>query len=300
MSAIKVFNSTLNVRDFDCISKKPIKPHVNLYIKLTNRCNLNCPFCEYHGKDSDEKFDKYKLYYILNELKDTIEIRKVSITGGEPSLKLKDLVETLEMVKRFNKDIFTVVSTNGSELNELVKIKELIDSVSISCHIHIEDHFSTLTGSNRIPFVPAKLKQFMGYVGVNKVHLTCNLIKGYIDSPKAIDDYLEFYSDVGVLDFGFVSLMPANQFCKDHLVKLSDINFDSIDGVIKTKSGSNGNICSCSNYLKSTKSGNIIKFYIRHLLSPSCSESTLVFEGNELRASFGGPIILDSPLSRGY
>jgi organic radical activating enzyme len=242
MSAIKVFNSTLNVRDFDCISKKPIKPHVNLYIKLTNRCNLNCPFCEYHGKDSDEKFDKYKLYYILNELKDTIEIRKVSITGGEPSLKLKDLVETLEMVK----------------------------------------------------------KQFMGYVGVNKVHLTCNLIKGYIDSPKAIDDYLEFYSDVGVLDFGFVSLMPANQFCKDHLVKLSDINFDSIDGVIKTKSGSNGNICSCSNYLKSTKSGNIIKFYIRHLLSPSCSESTLVFEGNELRASFGGPIILDSPLSRGY
>lgn len=59
----------------------------------------------------------------------------------------------------------------------------------------------------------------------SKIHLTCNLIRGIVDSEKAVIAYLEKAKSLGVYDVGFVSLMKVNKFCEDNHVDFSDIVF---------------------------------------------------------------------------
>ncbi|MFW6007955.1 MAG: radical SAM protein [archaeon] len=97
---------------------------INIILKVTNDCNLNCPYC-YNQKKSykKDKLDIKDFEYILNlSIK---EYTNISITfhGGEPLLMGKDWYKQVgkmveEKSKKFNKKINLYLQSNGTLIDQ--------------------------------------------------------------------------------------------------------------------------------------------------------------------------------------
>lgn len=126
----------------------------------------------------------------------------------------------------------------------------------------------------------------------SKWHLSCNLIKGYIDSREEIYKYLEFANKIGIRDVGFVGLMPENRYCTDKFVNFDLLNVES-DRFIKTADWKRENICHCSNYKYLTEDHHVIDVYHRHASCGSYESSgfNFTFDGKYFRQGFTGEII---------
>ncbi len=261
------------------------KPYTSLYVRLTNNCNAHCKFCIYRSKDTN-RFNVSKFKYILTELTKTIELRKVSFTGGEPSTQINLLRDCLRIVKGIVPHTFTVMNSNGFKLSECVDIKEL-DNISLSRHHYVDSQHIKIMGTTDVA-LNAKLKSLK----VGKIHLTCNLIRGYIDCGTEIQRYLEHASNLGIYDVGFVGLMPVNAFCKNHFVNFEKINL-MYERIINNKIWRAQHKCKCANYLylpeKDTK---VVKFYCRFCNPFKEKQMQLVYDGQSLLDSFGGNIIV--------
>lgn len=106
-----------------------------LTLKPTFRCNLKCDFCD-TGKHGTKLFPEKKeldtgaFKEIIRRAK-AENITIVSFTGGEPFLRT-DLIEIAEYAKKLG--LYTMVNTNGTLLENLIKAKKLtcFDSIRIS------------------------------------------------------------------------------------------------------------------------------------------------------------------------
>lgn len=286
MTPLTLFDHTLNIRDKSCCvngKSHPSDPYINLYVRMTNACNAKCKFCTFNKQDSGT-FDRYKFWYILNNIAKKVRINKVSFTGGEPTLNSDDLGWCLKEVKGVSPDIFTVLSTNGSRLKTMKPYIDMIDSIALSRH-----HYDPVK-NNEILGVDVDLPRYYK----EKVHLSCNLIKGYIDSKEECSRYIDSMSSKGFTDIGFVSLMKVNPYCSEHNIDFKNIDLKSMRDTIRVKTMTRGNSCRCANYLTSLKDGTIIKSYARYFLErDTCdSDETLVFDIDKLKIGFSGKVIL--------
>lgn len=286
---INLFGYDLLVKDTscglngECVGRKIEEPHINIYVRIENRCNANCPFCSFKGEKVD--FDFYKFYYILHEVSKKIKINKISFTGGEPTLNYVQLMDCLSLIKQFNSKIFTVVNTNGLRLQDLSMCLD-IDSIALSRH-----HYDQNKNDEIFGIKTPTLQNIKEWNQNKNIHLSCNLIKGYIDNENELTEYLQTVSQYGIDDVGFVSLMEVNDFCKNHKIDFADVKFTNPD-ILITKDWNYKDVCKCRNHLYLSDKGDIVKFYSRYTTKPSKSEGMLVFDGNVLKDGFTGPIIL--------
>jgi len=262
------------------------KPYVNLYVKITKQCNALCPFCIFKGKDH-KPFNFAKFEQILLTLANKFEIRKIAFTGGEPSTKIVLLKDCLALTKSISSSIFTVTNSNGFMLKDLVALKDL-DNISLSRH-HYEDTLHTSIMGTIDVATSKQLKQ----LNVSKIHLSCNLIKGFIDNEQKVLNYLEHAANLNIYDVGFVSLMSVNTFCKKHQLDFESLNFDKQDTIVQNKIWRQEDACKCANYLYLPKQGSkVVKFYCRFACKHnSPKKQQLVFDGQYLRDGFNGAII---------
>jgi len=295
---LKLFGKDFEVKDHHCnfndhVGSKIDEPYVNLYVRLTDICQAKCKFCEFHKSKSPE-FDVYKFLYTLTRLSKEVRINKVSFTGGEPTLNVELLNRLLKEVKSIDPSIFTVVNTNGYNFMNIDP--EYVNSIALSRHhtsnaknneiFGVDPYGIWITNSNEIRKYPHK----------DKLHLSCNLIKGYIDSNKMCFDYIQYFGEMGITDIGFVTFMSVNEYAHTHQVDFSDINLDEMPATIKSQNWrkvEEGEIkCKCCNYLTSTGSGNIVKSYARYYSDRTECKGILVYEPNgKLTNGFGGEVI---------
>lgn len=293
----KEFLKPIILRDEYCslnngIPEPVVDDYVNLYVKVTSRCHYNCKFCEYHSFTS-KKLDCDKLILVLNKIKNSgTKVRKFSVTGGEPTkIDIDILRNILYSSKYYFPDVFNVINTNGNNLLNLVNsTNELVDSYSISIH-HYDNHKLVSIFGDKYLDISNDLKELISKYGSDKFHVSCNLIKGYIDSSEEVLKYLNWLSSLGVTDVGFVSLMSINQFCKDNYVDAYKVlgNIDS-PRFIRTKCWNDKDRCECSNYMYiPDNSTNVMKVYSRYCKNHNqYSPSTLVYDINELKDRFNG------------
>ena len=106
----------------------------NLIIQLNSDCNLNCSYCYAKNKFiTNKKNIKKSIQKIIKKYK----IINVTITGGEPLLEYKFLIEILNNLK--NKNMEKFVLTNGTLLNDSM-LKELKD-LNTKLRIGIDSFF---------------------------------------------------------------------------------------------------------------------------------------------------------------
>ena len=257
--------------------KKIEMPSVNVYVRLSNACNANCDFCSFHGER--KTFNEEKFMRLLANLRRKIKINKLSFTGGEPTLDFPLFQKMLEFVNILDSDIFTVVNTNGLHLLELNKLN--INSVALSRH-HYDDKINASIFKAKTPSSD-NIKNYNN----DNLHLSCNLIKNYIDSDEQIMKYLDWCDSVNVKDVGFVGLMLANDYCKEHFVSTDIIH--NMKRFIKTKTYSkqDGNkiTCKCSNFLYG--GNNLISVYCRHYVCDN-NESVVVYDCDTFKNGFNG------------
>ncbi|SPF54551.1 putative Molybdenum cofactor biosynthesis protein A [Candidatus Desulfosporosinus infrequens] len=295
----KLFGNEILIKDHHCnfndqVGMKVNTPYVNLYVRLTDECQAKCRFCTFHGKDKG--FDEYKFLYTLSRLSEQIKINKVSFTGGEPTVKIDLLNRLLEEVKSIDKNIWTVVNTNGYDF---LGIKpEYTDSIALSRHHWSNPTNNEIFGLDHYGYWITDSKDILEYPHKDKLHLSCNLIKGYTDSAEKCKKFIDFFGAGGVNDFGFVSLMGNNQYSKDHFVDFSTIDLGSMPDTMKAAHYSKGSVlqptCKCANYLTCLDDGSIVKSYARYYISRDECKGILVYDTDgKLKNGFDGEVIYE-------
>ena len=285
---VDFYGKQIAVKEFDCslgtLNPESISPFVNLFVKVTNGCNARCLFCSNaDAKPTYKTFDIDKLEDIVLKLKEqSIKVNRLNITGGEPSV-VSPLVENIlqRMDGKVFDDIHLHLNTNGllPQSQELMRHPRW-DSISMSLHHYDIDKLSELYGC-KIHEDAFKFEE----VNKQKLNVSCNLIKGYIDNPEEAHKMLDFALELGIPRIGFVALMKVNDYCKERFIDLEDIHIDTIPHVYFTKSMNRGKDCKCSNYLYN-KDLKILEIYMRNYANPQYCESSLMFDGEYLRQGF--------------
>ena len=176
----------------------------NLNIFITSVCQNKCDFCinnKFTGSDcSDEIYEK-SLKEVLDE-KDF----EITITGGEPTLNMKRLIFTMK--ECFDRNLHCrTFSTTGFNLLKEYENKQLwnylidynfVHNINIS-RMNIDQNINdNIFGNKNI--TNKDIEKLAYFFGTNnaEMRISCNLIKGSIDSFKSMLNFVDFYSNIGV------------------------------------------------------------------------------------------------------
>ena len=94
---------------------------------ITYRCNLKCTYCEYWNRDAEE-LSLERRFHLIEELA-SLGTKVIILSGGEPLL-VKDLDLIIDLCKK--KNMYVVISTNGTLIKTHFKIIENCDEVNLS------------------------------------------------------------------------------------------------------------------------------------------------------------------------
>ena len=209
-------------------------------------------------------------------------VNRLNITGGEPAIVMPLVQNILDKASEPPySDIHLHLNTNGLLENSQILMRQpRWNSISISLHHYDSDCLNEIYSTS----IPSIAYQFVG-IDMQKVNASCNLIRGYVDSTGQVQKMLDYALDLGLPRLGFVALMKVNDYCRQHYVDFSDIDFESIPHLYFTQSMNRGTDCKCSNYLynKGTK---ILEVYMRNYMNPNYCESSMVYDGQFFRQGF--------------
>lgn len=159
-------------------------------------CPLRCLFC--HNPDTqDINFGKdIEVDEIVKRARRMKPYFKnnggVTISGGEPLIHGKFLVELLEKLKEEN--IHTAIDTSGiGDRKYYKKILELVDLILLDIKHYDSDKFFEITGKNQ-----KYLIEFMNEVKKSNVNIWIRhvMMPGYTDSEEDMDKIIDFIDDI--------------------------------------------------------------------------------------------------------
>lgn len=129
-------------------------PH-DIYVHLTNKCNLKCPYC-YNKDDRENKLFLEKAGLVeptLNteEYKKLISrlidcgVKKILFTGGEPLMR-PDFVELITFARNYNQEVLIEILTNAILIDDEMAdhLCKNVNGVTISLdghEKHMHEHF---------------------------------------------------------------------------------------------------------------------------------------------------------------
>ena len=199
---MKIFKKTLDLwkhyADNGIVSKMPL----HLDIELTNRCNLDCQKCPYHGKDTvfpqepcDMDFELYTK--IINEAA-IKNVRSVKLSfSGEPLL-YPHIGKAIALAK--SRGLHTSINTNGTLLDRkmcIILIENGLDVLIITDY-NLDVQYYNLyilqaqkqVYSSEKPYIIAKSNDPYKF-------------KTFVDEtvPLSFDDYANLIEDTEIRDF---------------------------------------------------------------------------------------------------
>lgn len=122
----------------------------NCRVVLTDKCNLDCEFCCMKENSISHSFKWQSALYIAEQRYD-----EIGISGGEPLMELKKLVQFICLLKHFNEDAKVYLYTNGDLLNTDTAVALTIaglDGINWSPH-----HWPSLHEKEKMSFIHASL-----------------------------------------------------------------------------------------------------------------------------------------------
>lgn len=285
---MKLFGKDILLQKFGCSdsleTEHPMRPYVNLYVKVTNGCNARCAFCCNAGCNTVSGFDMKKLFDCMAAIVGSgIKLNRVSLTGGEPSLCEATAQAIIEHINEEYHYTQLQLNTNGlTDSSRRLMRHPRLDSISVSLHHYDKQKAEEIFDAE----IDGEIGRFPG-IDTRKLNLSCNLIREYIDNADEISHYLDFAASRGVRTVGFVSLMKKTDYCRKHFVDFSEIDFGAVPNLYLTRERHNASHCKCRNYIYRANNGNMIEVYMRENINPEYCASSLLFDGEYLRQGFG-------------
>ena len=295
MENIKLFNSTIPVKACLCSSEKifiPCKPALRLYIKLTDGCIANCPFCANENTKDNGNVDIDKLMYVINYLYEKNYLHSVSFTGGEPMLEVDKMFKLMDRIYKLNERINIQISTSGYNLQELSNYDKInnLESIHVSHHHYDEEKNREIFNSKKSATLEdiARLQEKL--VDKKIININTIVMKGYIDSLKEIKRNLDYVAETGVYKNGFVSLMKCNQYAKDRFINFNDIFNNLDDNFSRGHHFYLEDYCECVDGIYLTTNNKLVEYYARMVTEATCPYVTkLVYTSdNRLLDDFSG------------
>ena len=197
---LKYYAKVHSVESFGAVDGPGIR-----YVLFLQGCHLQCKYC--HNRDTwDMNGGKYKS---LDDIYDSILRYKnyivpnggVTVSGGEPLLQVKFLIELFTKLKK--QKIHTCIDTSGmvSLTDDIKKVLKLTDLVLLDIK-HIDDEkCKDLVGrSNKLEL------EFAKYLSDNNIPVWIRqvLIPGYTDSEEdllKLKDFLSTLNNVEKVEF---------------------------------------------------------------------------------------------------
>ncbi len=292
----EIFGKYVDIKFNDCIPKGEKQTFheraLTLYIHINKICNAKCDFCNVHKqKSSKVEFDYNKLTEVLIALIRMNKLGRISITGGETFFDIDVLDNVLLIIKQLIEKPIVTINTNASMLNKIYQLKniDVLTEIRISRHHYLDEKNNSIfrTKCASLSDISDAVKTYGGIIKLN-----CNLIKGYIDNTLEISNYLDTVCKIGILQVGFVGLMPFNKYCIDHYVDYTKFQFP--DNYLHVYNLHDRNICQCDNYLYfPEKIPEIMQIYFRQVHKLECNYCRQLSYSydNKFTEGFGGKVI---------
>ncbi len=182
-----------------------------LRFSLTNKCNLNCIYCNPLEKKQfveREKILTHEEMIKIVQLFVKKGIKNLRLTGGEPLLK-KDLALLIKMFRKIKslKDIS--ITTNGVLLKDMAKIlkKNGLDRINISLDTLQNKKFEKITGKDYFNDVWQGIENALKY-GLHPVKLNVILMKGI--NNDEIPDFAQLTKEYNLI-VRFIELFPTSR-----------------------------------------------------------------------------------------
>jgi len=204
-----------------------------LRISVTDRCNLNCCYCN----TSKREFIPHDEILSYEEILKAVEImakkgiKKVRLTGGEPLVR-KDIDLLVKEINKLEQINEITLTTNGTLLSEYAgKLKKAgISRLNISLDTLNPDKFIKITGKDKFKSVFEGIKAAQEE-GLNPIKIN-TVILNEMNSPE-IEELAEL-SVKNDFHMRFIELMPIgeNDFFQKH-----QMSAESVKKIIENRFG---------------------------------------------------------------
>ncbi len=161
------------------------------FVYFLQGCSLRCLYC--HNADTWHKGKTTKMnaeeaFHEIEKVRGFIRTGGVTVSGGEPLLQSKFVLELFRKCKA--NGIHTCVDTSGNVMNSTVKeVLKLTDLVLLDLKHIVPEKYRLLTGAELQP-----TKDFLHYLALigKPVWIRYVLVNGYTDHEKDLHQWAAF------------------------------------------------------------------------------------------------------------
>lgn len=170
-------------------------------VSITDKCDANCPYCvsKMTYQLDHKNFDWDNLQNAIHFARSKgIRVAKITGKWGEPLMVPELITGLLPRLRSFDIELQTNAQKIYAQRSIWIDWQNLgLSLVSISC-VHWDRIRSTTLYPNP-PYLPAAI-EFLKSLEYT-VRLNCLLIKGYIDSPWEVRDFINKFPNVEQISF---------------------------------------------------------------------------------------------------
>jgi GTP 3',8-cyclase / cyclic pyranopterin monophosphate synthase len=203
--------------------------HDYLRISLTDKCNLNCIYCnpdnqQHFGFNKENILSYEEILKIIRIFTGSLQFKKIRFTGGEPLVR-KGVFELFNEVRKIKDELnFEIgITTNGTLLNgNSLRLKNSgIEKLNISLDSLKQERFYKITGRDNLQNVLNSIDESEA-VGFNPVKINVVVIKNI--NHDEILDFVEFVKNRN-LNIRFIEFMPFgnNQWERDGFISYKEM-----------------------------------------------------------------------------
>lgn len=253
---------------------------VDITFIVGEKCNAKCKFC-CGPSDRLDLIDIQKFQDFFLECLSKINVRKITFTGGEPTLPyyFNKIQKIGTWIKNISPNTCIIINTNGSNL-KVIAYQKWIDKIALSRH-----HYKPSLNDSLFKCFTADDVDILMFGDKKKINLSCVCQKGYIDSGEELEKYLFYASLQGISEVNVYSLIPINDYAKSHFVDPNKFEFSKNIISYKSYEYPCKNVCKCTNYVYMNNYDNFqsVFFYIRNNINHKFNKgSYIVWKNNQI------------------